>query len=135
MSEPVRLLDASVIVRYVTADDSEKMTRASQLIESGSPIGITTVAILEAAHVLQKGYGHAREQVVDALVGLVTRQNAVGVGVDLGKVASRLALCRSSGTVSFGDALLAATGASFGVNEAYTFDQRLDRSGLTSIAW
>ncbi len=57
----------------------------------------------------------------------------MGVGVDLGKVAARLALCRPSGTVSFGDALLAATGASFGVDEAYTFDQKLDRSGLTTV--
>ncbi len=133
MAEPLRLLDTSVIVRYVTADDAGKLARARQLIESGSPIGITAVALLEASYVLQKAYGHSRAEVADALIGLVTRANAVGVGVDLDKVTARLALCRPSGTVSFGDALLAATGAGSGVNEAYTFDQKLDRSGLTTV--
>jgi predicted nucleic acid-binding protein len=133
MAEPLRVLDTSVIVRYVTADDPVKTARAGQLVESSSPIGVTTVALLEASYVLQKVYGHERARVAEALIGLVTRENAVGVGVDLGKVAARLALCRPSGTVSFGDALLAATGASFGVNEAYTFDEKLDRSGLTTL--
>lgn len=131
MAEPLRLLDASVIVRYVTADDPEKMASAGRLIESDTPLGITVVALLEASYVLQKVYGHGRARVADALIGLVTGENAAGVA--LSKVAARLALCRPSGTVSFCDALLAATGASFDVNEAYTFDQKLDRSGLTNV--
>jgi predicted nucleic acid-binding protein len=104
-----------------------------QVIESDDPIGITPVALLEASFVLRKVYGHGRVGHCDALIGLATRENAVGVGVDLRKVAARLALCRPSGTVSFGDALMAATGASFDVNEAYAFDERLDRSGLATV--
>lgn len=133
MAELLRLLDTSVIVRYVVGDDASAQERARELIESDTPLGITATAVLEASFALRRLYGYSREWIVDVLVELVSRENAVGVGVDLGKVAARLALCRPSGTVSFGDALLAATGASFGVNEAYTFDQKLDRSGLATV--
>ncbi len=133
MAKPVRLLDTSVIVRYLVGDDPSAQGRARALIESEAPIGITPTAILETSFALRRLYGYTREWTVDVLLELVLRENAVGIGVDLDKVASRLALCRPSGTVSFGDALLAATGASFSVNEAYTFDQKLDRSGLTTV--
>jgi predicted nucleic acid-binding protein len=130
---PLRLLDTSVIMRYLVGDDPSSQERASALIESDTPVGITTTAVLEASFALRRLYGYSRESVVDVLVELISRENAVGVGVDLRRVAARLALCRPSGTVSFGDALLAATGATYGVDEAYTFDQKLDRSGLTTI--
>ncbi len=133
MAEPLRLLDTSVMVRYLVGADPSAQERARAVIESESPIGITPTALLEASFALRRLYGYSREWTVDALLELVLRENAVGVGVDLDKVAARLGLCRPSGTVSFGDALLAATGASSGVNEAYTFDQKLDRSGLTTV--
>ena len=134
MTEPLRLLDASVIVRYLSNDVPDLAERARQLIESDSSLGITTVALLEAAHVLRNSpYRHAREAVVDTLVRLIQRDNVYGVGVDTAHLAVALLLCRPSATVSFGDALIAATGLSAGITEVYTFDARFRRAGLRVV--
>jgi len=104
------------------------------LVESGASLGITAVALLEAAHVLSRPpYAHSREAVVDALVGLLQRENVRGVGLQDEHAAAALLLCRSSGAVSFGDALIAATGLSAGVAEVYSFDARIGRAGLRPV--
>jgi predicted nucleic acid-binding protein len=135
VTEPLRLLDTSIIVRYLSNDLPELARRARQLIESDAPLGIATVAVLEAAHVLRHPpYGYTREAVVDALVRLIRRDNIHGVGVDTAHVALALLLCRPSSTVSFGDALIAATGRSAAVEEICTFDARFGRAGLRPVA-
>lgn len=107
---------------------------ARALIDSDTPVGMTPVALLEAAHVLRNPpYNHPREAVVDALVALLQRENVQGVGVEIDHAAAALMLCRSSTAVSFGDALIAATARSAGVTEAYTFDARFARSGLRVV--
>jgi predicted nucleic acid-binding protein len=132
--EPLRLLDTSVIVRYLSNDLRDLAEQARRLIESDLPLGVTAVAVLEAAHVLRNPpYSQPREAVVDALVGLVQRENMQGVGVDTAQAAAALLLCRESATVSFGDALIAATGRSAGVLEAYSFDARFGRAGVRVV--
>jgi predicted nucleic acid-binding protein len=134
MAPPPRLLDTSIIVRYLTNDIPDLAERARRLIDSDTLVGITTVALLEAAHVLRNPpYLYPRERVVDALVELVQRENVVGVGVDTEQAAVALLLCRPSGTVSFGDALIAAAGRSAGVSEAYSFDAAFGRTGLRVV--
>jgi predicted nucleic acid-binding protein len=134
VSAPLRLLDTSIIVRYLSNDIPALAEPARGLIESDAPLGVTTVALLETAHVLQHPpYAHPRAAVVDALVELLQRENIEGIGVDKMHAAVALLLCRASGTVSFGDALIAATGRSAGINEAYSFDGRFSRAGLTVI--
>ena len=76
MPEPLRLVDARVLVRYLSNDIPERAARARSLIESDIPIGVTTVALLETAFVLRGApYRHAREAVVDTLVELLQREN------------------------------------------------------------
>lgn len=133
MAEAVRLLDTSVILRYLTGDKSELQERAQQVIESEQVLGITAVAVLEAAYALQHYYGYQRAAVVDALVDLVTWHNLVGIGIERDQLAAKLLLCRPSGTVSFGDALLAATAASAGLDTIYTFDEKLSRADITAL--
>jgi predicted nucleic-acid-binding protein len=135
VTEPLRLLDTSVVVRYLSYDIPDLAGRAGQLINSGVPLGITTVAILEASYVLQRPpYNQSRESVVDALIDLLRRRNVQGIGVDADQAALALLLCRPSRTVSFGDALIAATGRSAGVEGIYTFDARFGRAGLQAVA-
>lgn len=133
MAEPLRVVDASVLVRYLAADNPAMLEHARRLIDGDAPLGITAVAVLETAHVLHRVYGYERAAVVDALVQLVMRQNVVGVGIDREQIAAKLSLCRASGTVSFGDALLAATAASAGIDGAYTFDEKLRRAGVIAV--
>ena len=133
MPEDQPLLDANVLVRYLIRDDPTMLARAKALIESDQTLGITVVAVLEGAHVLEKIYGYDRVSVVDGLVGLIVRANLVGVGIDKDQMAARLMLCRESRSVSYGDALLAATAATYGNVPVYTFDRRLHRSGVTAL--
>ncbi len=133
VAEPIRLLDTSVILRYLTGDNPEMHLRAQRVVESGQTLGITSAAVLETAYALQHYYGYARPAIVDALVGLITRRNFVGVGIERDQMAAKLLLCRSSGTVSFGDALMAATAASAGLDSVYTFDEKMNRAGITAL--
>jgi predicted nucleic acid-binding protein len=134
LAEPLRILDTSVIVRYLANDVPDLAERARQLIDSSILLGITAVALLEAAHVLRNPpYSHSRETVVDTLVMLLQRDNIRGVGVDTTHAAVALLLCRPSTAVSFGDALIAAIGRSVGVTEAYSFDARFRRAGLRVV--
>lgn len=109
-----------------------KQASARNLIDSDRPIGITAVAVLETAYVLRRLYGYDRAAIVDALNVLLTRDNVVGV--DRSQAAAKVMLCRPSGTVSFGDALLAATATSAGLSEVYTFDEKLRRAGLVAVS-
>ncbi|MDQ3700407.1 MAG: PIN domain-containing protein [Chloroflexota bacterium] len=132
--EPLRILDASVIVRYLSNDIPRLAEQARWLIDSDTPLGITTVALLETAHVLRNPpYGHSREAIGDALINLRQRENFHGVGVNTAHAAVALLLCRQSGTVSFGDALIVATGRSANLTEAYSFDAHFERAGLRVV--
>jgi predicted nucleic acid-binding protein len=133
MAESVRLLDTSVILRYLTGENPDLQARAQKVIESEETLGIAAVVVLEAAYALQHHYGYERSAVVDALVELLTRRNIVGVGTDRDHMAAKLLLCRPSTTVSFGDALIAATAASAGLDTIYTFDEKMSRARLNAI--
>ncbi len=134
MAEPLRIIDTSILIRYLTSDIPPLAERARRLVESEVPLGITTVAIVETAFVLRGSpYEYRREDIVDALSGLLLRKNIQGVGVDVRIAATALSLCRPSTSVSIPDALIAATGLSAGVTEAYSLDARFGRSGLRVI--
>lgn len=78
-------------------------------------------------------YGQPRERVVDALLDFLRRENMHGIGIDVHLTAVALLRCRPSGSVSFGDAVIAATALSAGITEAYSFDARFGRSGLRLV--
>jgi predicted nucleic acid-binding protein len=129
--EPLRLLDTSVILRYLTRDIPDQAERARALIESTTPLGLTTIAILEAAYALRRDpYRFQRDTVIEVLIRLARRRNIHGVGVDKNHVAGVLARCRGSNVVSVGDALLTATAWTAGISEVYTFDEQFARAGL-----
>jgi predicted nucleic acid-binding protein len=134
-TEPLRLVDTSVLIRYLTNDIPERAVLARRLIDSDAPIGVTTVVLLETAFVLRNPpYAQKREDVVDVLVELLQRENVQGVGVEKSEAALALMLCRPSGTVGSGDALIAATGRTAGITEAYSFDETFARAGLRVVA-
>jgi predicted nucleic acid-binding protein len=128
---PLRLLDTSVILRYLTEDIPEQAEQARALIESTTPLGLTTIALLEAAYALRREpYRFSRDEIIDVLVRLARRRNVRGVGVDKTHVAGVLRRCKGANVVSVGDALLTATAWSAGISEIYTFDRQFARAGL-----
>lgn len=124
-------LDASVIVRYLTADAGEPAERAREIIEEHPNLTITTDTISECGYVMTRLYGIGRQQVVDSLLGLLNLTNITIYRVDKSLAVQALRLCRPSGRVSFADAMLWATALASGSNATvFTLDRRFPSDGI-----
>lgn len=123
-------LDTSVVVRYLTADPQDQAVRARQLIEAEATLAITETALNETAHALRHFYGLTREETVDLLIALLQRSNITFHGLDKAVVITALLLCRPSGRISFGDALIWAAARALPQSVVYSFDQRFPRDGI-----
>ena len=60
-------VDTSVIVRYLTRDDTGQFAKASALI-SGEDVYVCTTVLLETEWVLRRGYRFSCERVIAALI-------------------------------------------------------------------
>jgi predicted nucleic acid-binding protein len=123
-------LDTSVLVRYATDDPQDMAQRAAQLIESEAELIVTETALNETAHVLRRVYGLRREEAVDVLLALLQRSNIDFQPLDKALVIAALLLCRPSGRVSFGDALIWAAARARFPSSVYSFDQRFPVEGI-----
>lgn len=133
--EPLRAVDANVLLRYLLKDVPEQGERSHRLIDSDRPVGLTAVALAEIAWTLAgPRYRRGRNSVAELLIELLARENIVAIGFD--KVHAQVALMsctNKSGAANLGDALIAACARSVGVEEIYSFDQRFARAGLIPI--
>ena len=127
---PLPLLDTSVLVRYLIGEPPSMGERARALIDGGQDFGVTAVILAEAAHVLRRVYGRAREQIVDALLDMIQRERIIPHNVDRATLVEALRMCRPSGRVSIPDALLWAEARSSGVGIVYTFDRQFPSLGI-----
>ncbi len=131
----MRAIDANVILRYFLRDNHDLWQRATVLIESPEVLGLTPVALAEVAWTLAgPTYALDRTAVASELITLLTRQNVEPLGFDKAEGYAALLTCLPPQCqADFGDALIAASARSFGVNEIYSFDQRFARAGLTPV--
>ena len=133
--EPLRAVDANVILRYLLRDDPEQSARATALIDSEQPLGLTPVVLAEAAWTLTgPRYRRERAAVAAHLIDLLARENIVCIGFEKVEAQAALLTCTPDvGAANFGDALIAACARSWGVREIYSFDRRFGRTGLISV--
>jgi predicted nucleic-acid-binding protein len=134
-NDRIRAIDTNLIVRYVVADDPAQSLAARRVIESDELLGITPVALAEAAWTLTGSvYRIGRSHVAEALLHLLARQNITCLGFAKQDAQAALLRCRpDAGAADFGDALIAASARSAGVTEAYSFDVRFARSGMAVL--
>jgi predicted nucleic-acid-binding protein len=123
-------IDTNLVLRYLTGMPEDQYPRAQALIESQATLVVPQVALLEAAHVLRTQTGLTREQIVDALVEFVRRENIVIHHLDREVVIQALLHCRPSGRVSFGDALIWAALRCDPPARLYSFDERFPTDGI-----
>ncbi|HEV7217148.1 MAG TPA: PIN domain-containing protein [Chloroflexota bacterium] len=123
-------LDANIPLRYLTGDPPELAAQAARVIDGEEELWLTDGAIAEIAYVLIGNYGVPRAQAVDALVGLIQRENIRLYAMEKSLVVQALSFCRPSGRVSFADALLWACVRSSGVHRMYTLDVRFPTLGV-----
>src|SRR5437762_1364640 len=130
MSGRARHLDSNLLLRYLTGTPAHQHQKAAAEIESGDPLWISVVVILETAYVLTRQYAVPRASVVDTLVDLLRRANVHVCELPRQRVIDALMLCRPSGRVSFGDALIWARAAEDGA-EVLTFDRHFPHQDIT----
>jgi predicted nucleic-acid-binding protein len=118
-------------VRHLTGDVPELLGAATRILDETPRLRLTEGILTETAYVLTSFYEVPREQVVDSLVDLVSKQNIVMHGLDKDVTIQALLLCRPSKRVSFADALLWAAAMSSGSGACiYSFDRRFPSSGI-----
>jgi predicted nucleic-acid-binding protein len=123
-------LDTNLVVRYLTGAPADHYRRAQALIDGETALLLTDVVIMEAAYTLRTHYGVGREQVVDVLVELLRRENILVHNLDRDVVIEALLLCRPSGRINFGDAMIWANLRCAQPARLYSFDERFPAGSI-----
>ena len=127
------LLDTSMLVRYLTGDPPDLADASAQVIDGDDPLLITDVVLVEAAYVLRSEYDVPRDAIVDHLIALLRKANIDTFRLDKHLVIEALLLCRPSGRVAFGDALIWAAARSEPDSIVYSLDRRFPGEGITVL--
>ena len=127
-------LDTNVIVRYLTQDDDAQSAAASKLISNlnqDQPGYICSVVLAEICWVLSKSYKENRDDISDAVEGLLRSNDLV---VENSEASYRaLAVYRDSTSIDFADALIAETASLAGAEEIVTFDQKAAKQSMMRL--
>lgn len=129
VSEPIRFLDTSVLIRYLTNDLPAVAVQARQLIESEPLLQVPPFILAETAWVLGQHYGVPRDHVIEAIVQLVLRENIQVGSHDRYRVREALLMCAGSGRTSLRDALLWLEARQVS-GVIYTCDRRFPSAGI-----
>jgi predicted nucleic-acid-binding protein len=127
-------LDTNVLVRYVMQDDPKQSQKASRLIESLTPEApgfVPLVSLVELVWVLTSCYDLTREQVSQALEGLLRAKEIV---LDCAEQVSQVLRTFGAGSADFADCLNERTAAAAGCEKTMTFDAgAVKAAGMTLI--
>lgn len=124
--------DTSVLVRYLVGTPRGQARAAARLIDSDREIGVSPVALAECAHVLRTQYGVAREDIIEALIGLVQRRNFNVLGMRTEAIVDALVRARSLPGRPIPDALIVAAAVDAGALPLVTFDRQQRRYGIAT---
>jgi predicted nucleic-acid-binding protein len=127
-------LDTNVIVRYVMQDDPKQSQKATQLIEalSADALGfVPLVAVVELVWVLTSCYDLKRDQVAQAIDGILRAKEFI---VDRTEQVAQALRVYKTGSADFADCLIERGAMSAGCERTMTFDVSAAKSaGMTLI--
>ena len=123
-------IDTSVIVRYLINEPPDMAKTAAAIIDSGQPLIVSEIVLVETAYVLASVYEVPRAVIVDALSAFIQRRNIHLLTLSKPLALEALRHCRDSGRHSFADALLWAEARQSEFPRIYTFDKRFLSKGL-----
>ena len=121
--------DTNLLVRYFLKEPQDQSAVACTIIDGPDTLWLSVITIAETAHVLSRLYAIPRAEVVDGLSDFLRRDDVEICELPRQRVLDALALCRPSGRVSFGDALIWARAAEDGA-EVLTFDSRFPAKAI-----
>ena len=123
-------LDTSVVIRYFSGAPPDLAGEAARIIDSSERLFLTGVVVAEVAYVMRSFYHVPREETIEALIGLVSRNNIATVGAGKEEVLRGLAFCLPSGRVAVADAMVWAAACSSRNRVVYSFDERFPADGV-----
>lgn len=127
-------LDTNVLVRYVMQDDPKQSPKASRLIESLTSEAsgfVPLVALIELVWVLTSCYDLTREQVAQALDGLLRAKEIV---LERAEQVSQALRIFGASSADFADCLIERTSGAMGCRKTMTFDTGAAKfAGMTLI--
>jgi predicted nucleic acid-binding protein len=124
-------IDTSVLVRYLVGTPPAQARRAAALIDDvTTEIGLSTVALAECAHVLRTQYEVDGPAIIEALIGVVQRENVRLLGVRTEPVVEALVRARSMPGRPILDALIVAASVATDALPLVTFDRQQSRYGI-----
>ena len=127
-------LDTSVLVRYLVGTPADEASAAADLIDgSVGELGVSPVALMECAHVLRTQYEVPGRDIVDAMVGLVQRENVRVLGLRTDVVVEALVRARSLPGRPIPDALIVAAATDSEAERLATFDRGQARYGFPVV--
>jgi predicted nucleic-acid-binding protein len=116
-------LDTNVLVRYIMHDDARQSPLATRLVESlsaQSPGFVSLVSVVELAWVLGSAYELERDQLVEALEGLLRTKEIV---VDRAETVWKALRIFQTANADLADCLIERSAASAGCDRTMTFDR------------
>lgn len=124
-------LDTSVLVRYLVGEPAAQARRAAVLIDDADqPVAVSVVALAECAHVLRSQYGVEQGDIIEALIGLVQRQNVQVLGLRTEILVEMLVRARSLPGRPIPDAMIVAAAIAGQALPLATFDRGQARYGV-----
>ncbi len=122
-------LDTSALLRYLTNDRPSLAEAVRTLIESGGPVGISSVVLGETVHVLRgPPYFRSNPDVAHALIDLLGHENIVLTDVDSDLASAAIAGVRHLSARHIVDALISAAARQAGAVKLVTDDRRFASS-------
>jgi predicted nucleic acid-binding protein len=120
-----------MLIRYLTGSPMPLATVSRDIINSDEELMVTDVALAEAAFVLRSFYRVPREELIDNLIDLLSKDNLKVFRLRKDSVIEALDLCRPSNRVSVADALIWAAARNEQDSIVYTLDRRFPAQGVT----
>jgi predicted nucleic-acid-binding protein len=128
-------LDTNVLVRYIMQDDVKQSPLATRLIESrsaGSRGFVPLVSVVELFWVMSSAYELDRDQLVEALEGLLRTKELI---VERAEIVWKALRVFQTANVDFADCLIERSAAAMGCEKTMTFDRGAAKSaGMTLVA-
>ena len=128
-------LDTNVLVRYIMQDDAKQSPLATRLIEARSAESrgfVALVSVVELFWVMSSAYELDRDQLVEALEGLLRTKELI---IERAEIVWKALRMFQTANVDFADCLIERSAAAMGCEKTMTFDRAAAKSsGMTLVA-
>ena len=118
------------MVRYLVGTPAAQARRASALVDGDEDLAVSMVALAEVAHVLRTQYEVEQRDIIDALIGLIQRENVRVLGIRTVHVVDALVRARDLPGRPIPDALIVASSIAGEAVPLATFDRGQARYGI-----